>query len=348
MITEALANWSQSKGYRTVHCDDHDFDAVEKQVGDYRFSVSYETSQQSEALMGALFGLLGSLIASKSYHVKMAVDDGTWGKEVLKDLRNELSEWAVPAYTKGCLSIRLKKSKDADETLALFDDIAETAARYLFQAGVRMPEECHICEKAACDSAALQVSANTVLHPAHAACIEGSEWLSLTKLRIQAQKEGYALAIVAALGGAILGAIPTGLLFFVDIYGSFINLLGYLLIPIVAFFCYRSANGKAGPIAIPFVLLYTTVIITVLVVIGDYLFFVYDFFGAEIEATMGEYLGFVLDYPEYLSTVVFETLLSWVFGIGGTAIGYVQLRKQRKKEKSRLEALTLQYERTAQ
>ena len=339
MITQTLADWAQAKGYREVHCDDYDFDVVEIWTGQYAFSLSYEQSQQSAVVLSVLFGLLGGFYAVRRYHVKIALDHKTWQKEVLTRLRQTCRGKATSTYSRGYLSICLKKTKDAATDFALMEDIATSASQFLSEAGVQMQDECLYCKQAGCDCVALQASANPYLQPAHATCVEAAEWETLSKLRTKAQTENYFPALLLALIGSVVGALPTGILFLAEYFGAFLNMLAYMLVPLGGYAAYRKGNGKLKPLVIPFILLYALPIILALVVAGDFLYVRFEY----LDVSWEDYLWVLLYDAEYLAVLLVELLLSWLFGIGGVVAGYFWQRKNKRKDLARMQMLAQQY-----
>lgn len=331
MVTQQLAGWARSRGYRYVSGNSEGSDVIACPVGGYTFGFGYEEDVNKRAVAQGAAGLLGLALAwgvTQSYQVKLAVDHDTWQKQALKELKSQMKPLAVPSYRKGMLAIRMKKSPHHDDTFQRMEQMAGVAAGVLAAAGVRIKDECVYCGQPGCDSVGLPPKGAGRLSPAHASCSEEFAQQNLEKLREKSVSERYVPAVFMAALGVVLGAIPSLIIIPLGYYGGLINILAYALIPIAAFGMYRRANGPVRWPIIPLVFLLTGASILALMLWGDYLWACEEYGKIPFMGYVGEFLT----DPYYVAATLIELVVDWVAGLVGMIIGWTSARREKRRK----------------
>jgi len=339
MVTKQLADWANRNGYRYINNEEDTFNIIEKRTPEgYTFSLGSEYDQNTGGIVTYLGGVVGSLLFapfSQKYVVKLAVDDSTWNKGVLKVLSKELKGLANPVYMKGQLSMTMKRNSHNDDTYANMCEAAAITSRCLSANGVKIPSVCVHCQRGECDDFDTGKKTGAYLYPAHSGCARQRIKESLNKMEENKKKERYFPALLVLILGIVVGCIPAAIALVAEFYGSIINLIMYLLIPIIAVPFYRKAHGKAGWGVIPVALILTGIVITALAVAGDYLWVLNEYGGLELN---GYFYLIMLDVT-YLSGLIVAIVISWIPGLIGVIIAYISLRQKNKKQDASLNRL---------
>lgn len=342
MVTKQLEEWANRNNYRFVHNENSEFNIIEKRTDEgYAFSLNAESDTTTMSVAQGLVGVLGSFAAAslaKKYVIKLAIDENTWKKEILKDLKNEIKGIATPAYMKGQLSLTMKKNSHKEETFNNMVSVIDKVSKFLYHQGVKMPDTCIYCKQSHCDDFDTTKKTGTFLRPAHSRCVQNNVREALEKLEERKRKEGYFPALLVLLIGLVIGCIPAGLALLAGFYGGIINFIMYIFIPMIAVYFYRKANGTSKGGIFPILLILTGIAILVLVLLGDFLWLNEEYGGI----SLGLYWAGITYSIEYIAFIAVEVIISWLTGLAGVIIAFNSLKNKSKSDNARLEALRRQ------
>lgn len=342
MVTKQLEEWASRNQCRFVHNENSEFNIIEKRTNEgYAFSISAESDTTAMSVAQGLVGVLGSAAMSslaKKYVIGLAIDVNTWKKEMLKNLKNELKGLASPSFVKGHLFLMMKKNSHTDDTYSNMMTVIDKVSKLLYQQGVKMPDSCIYCKQDCCDDFDTTKKTGTFLQPAHSRCVQKNVREALEKLEERKRKEGYFPALLVLLIGLVIGCIPAVFVLLGGYYGGIVNFIMYIFIPIIGVSFYRKANGTAKGGIFPILLILTVVVISALVIFGDFLWLNEEYGGLG----WGLYwAGITYDF-EYITFIAVEAIISWLTGLAGVVIAFNSLRNKSKNNNARLEALRRQ------
>lgn len=140
------------------------------------------------------------------------------------------------------------------------------AARQLYA-----PSACPVCRRLQCDCAVMWGNRYV---PAHRSCAEGRSIQTAQKAKANLESGSYALGILGAVLGAVVGTLP--LLLFLFVLDSMVYLL-WVLVPVGAYWGYKLLSGKMTTVAFVFILL-----AAVAAGVGAYLLFLYITISSEV------------------------------------------------------------------
>lgn len=347
MVTKQLEAWASRNGCRFVHNENSECNIIEKRTNEgYAFSLSAESDTTTMSVAQGFAGVLGSVVAAslaKKYVIKLAFDENTWKKEMLKGLKNELKGLASPTYLKGQLSLMMKKNSHKEDTYNNMISVIDKASKFLYHQGVKMPDSCVYCKQSHCDDFDITKKTGTFLWPAHSRCVQKNVREALEKMEERKRKEGYFPALLALLIGLLIGCIPAGIALLVGFNGGIINFIMYIFIPIIAVHFYRKANGTAKGGIFPIILILTGIIILALALLTDFLWLNKQLGGLSLGFYLAglNWLGITYDMA-YITFIGVKVIISWLTGLIGVVIAFNSLRRKSKSDDARLETLRRQ------
>lgn len=134
-----------------------------------------------------------------------------------------------------CLTIG---AKTAEEFGSFFDWLLREIALVAPTFGLHISSVCPMCNAPGCDSYAYVKDA---YRPTHLACVQAMTVTTQAEVAVNEQKGSYALGILGALLGALLGNIPN-ILLMVFLQRTYVYV--YALIPLGAYYGYKLLGGK--------------------------------------------------------------------------------------------------------
>ena len=183
--------------------------------------------------------------------------------------------------------------------------------------GIGVPQTCAICRQPNCDSLAYVAG----YAPVHAYCVENQSYQTFAATENNRLNGNYALGILGAIIGALIGSIPTILLM---LLANRISAWLYALIPLAAYYGYKLLIGKMTKgVVIPVV-----IIASLLMVIVVELVVVFITVGREYNNWMG-FGEFVRLYFNVMSfgDILSDIALPLVFTGIGIFISWDQIRR---------------------
>lgn len=153
------------------------------------------------------------------------------------------------------VTVAVKKNQPPE---AIFDRLVALITSTAAQMGLTPPQVCAVCGQPATDAFALHKDAYA---PVHTACIQNQVATTYNKAVQNQQNGNYALGVVGALLGAIVGAAPSILLMvFINIISAWLC----ALIPLGAYFGYKLFRGKLTGVATVIVIIVSVIMIPVM------------------------------------------------------------------------------------
>jgi len=191
----------------------------------------------------------GLLQGGSVYIVSAPVDPNTWSKELQKEIKTELKKVGAISYNQkeSIVQMTVKAGGGAEKLHARLEDSADTLVQTLARHQVAYRKTCLFCGQGECDDFADQGAACV---PAHTSCKADAAEKLMAEVVENETNGNYILAILCALLGGIVGALPSALtiLLFETIYAVL-----FALIPLAAYYGYKLARGKMNG-TVPFII----------------------------------------------------------------------------------------------
>ncbi|MDL2301526.1 hypothetical protein LJC58_04130 [Lachnospiraceae bacterium OttesenSCG-928-D06] len=343
MVTKNQKNWATRNGYTYIYGERPETDVIMYKTNEgYSFSMCEETNQG--AAYGAAYagGLIGTLLLSSAlqqYVVKLAIDHDTWSKEigkaVNKELKKELKGIAVPSYIKGTFTVTMKKGAHTDKTYEAMCEAANITSKFLYRNGVRMPSECIHCKTEHCDTVDLTKKTGTILYTAHSRCVNEKNKEKLQIMDAREENGGYIKGLLALIPGIIVASIPALVVFYLGFYFWPVQLLMFLLVPIIALSFYKGAKGKGNIFIFLVIVILSLAAIAALVVVGEGIWFLTSYSNR----TLDDFINRCLLNETFMNRLTIQIAVYCAAGFIGCIIAYINLKSSNKKQIQREEEM---------
>ncbi len=243
---------------------------------------------------------------------------GTLPNKVFSDLRKNLKPLGSLAYQGTDKSMILFTCAGSDADLWNKLTMGFTQITQCFWAnGIGVPQQCPLCHNGGCDSLAFVGG----YVPVHASCVQNQAYGAIAQAENNRQTGNYALGILGALLGALVGSIPTVLLM---LFLHMISAWLYALIPLGAYYGYKLCKGKmVKGVVIPVV-----VILSLLMVMVVELTVTYISVGREYKwwMSVGEFLVRYFDAMSF-GDIMMDIGMPLLFTALGIFISWDQIRR---------------------
>ena len=257
----------------------------------------------------------GTEVKSVTTYLRIA---GSLPNKAFKELRKSIKTLGALSYQGSDRTMILFTCAGAGEDLWSKLTSGLGAITQTFWAnGIGVPQQCPICQQGGCDSLAF---VNGYV-PVHAQCVQNQAYGAIAQAQNNQQTGNYALGILGAVLGALVGSIPTILLILLL---NVISAWLYALIPLGAYFGYKLFKGKmVKAVVVPVVIILALLMVMVVELIVTYIMVGREY-GMWI--TIGQFLSL------YFSAMSFGDILSDIgmpllFTILGIFISWDQIRR---------------------
>lgn len=248
--------------------------------------------------------------SKREVSILIAIAKDDW-QEHSKDIKSALKGRCRVGYG-NVLLLTLKLSPEEDILTAVREVIST-----IKHTGVRIDNTCPFCKRSGCDIA---VPHNGAYHFAHKTCVESLIQKSKDTAEKNSASGSYITGIIGAILGTIVGVIPS---FLTVVFMEKIYVYLFALIPLAAYYGYKTFNGKLNKVA--------TVVTVVISILGVY-FLEYAFLAHQVIATYKMSIGdFFYFLPSFLTDgglwmrLTRNAALEFLFVILGIVIVWKQI-----------------------
>ncbi|MBO6158551.1 MAG: hypothetical protein J6P72_04710 [Firmicutes bacterium] len=246
------------------------------------------------------------------------VVEGRMPNPVFKELRKSLKPYGALSYM-GSDRSRISftcAGAQSDLWSRLYAGLSYLSQS--FQAnGIGIPQVCPICKQPGCNALAY---INGYV-PVHSSCLQNQAYSQIASAESNNRNGNYALGILGALLGALVGSIPTILLMFLL---SRISAWLYALIPLGSYYGYKLFGGRMDKkVVLPVVIVFSVLMVFFTELVVGYLSIVKEY---SMWLGIGEYLSLYFEVMT-VGDIVGDIALPLIFTAIGLFISWDQIRR---------------------